>query len=104
MKIAVKWQGERGLDFFLRNESRYRATLDIIRKIHENEPLRFTQMRDLIGINWVLYVRQVLVPEGYVGTKGRGIYFITQKGHELVMDLENKYKEDKMKILYGRVL
>jgi len=108
MRERYSW-GEKGrsLHFFLKNEARYRMTLKIIRHIHENEPVRFTVLRDTLGMHWIYFIREVLFPEGLLSVKKVGRtaeYRVTPKGHEFILELENKYKEEKLNHLYGRVL
>lgn len=108
MRARYSW-GEKGrsLHFFLKNESRYSTTMKIMRTVQENDGIRFSALKDMVGLHWIYFIREVLMPEGYLTVKKNGLvarYYVTPKGYEFMLELENKYKEEKMKHLYGHVL
>jgi hypothetical protein len=118
----MKRKGEMvGLNYFFKTEDRMRATVDTLRYLEGKgvNGVTFSTMKDDLGKHRVEYVGKVLIPNGYVRKQTRfrkqmresGMYYqrtvkyyLTSEGEDLILELENKYKEHKMKALYGRIL
>lgn len=112
----------RGIHFFLKTQDRVNMTLGILRyfEARGENGVTYSEMKKAMpSTTRFMFVTQVLVPSGFVTKKLRykkkqGIkdfyykqtmrYYITSEGQDFIMELENKYKELKMKHLYGRVL
>ena len=112
------------LNYFFKHEERVQKALDVLRYLDakgSNGVTYSTMRRDLTDRRRE-FIRDVMIPHGYARKQIRfrkqervkGCrhsyyqrivkYYITPEGEDLILDLENKYKEHKMKALYGRIL
>ena len=119
--VARREKVERGMSFFFHSKARVQMTLDILVYLDSKGPngVTFSELRkDQPQHRWE-FIIDVLIPNGYARKAekyrkkiGKNTeyyrkyvkYYITPEGEDFMLELENKYKEHKMKALYGRIL
>ena len=112
---------ERGLNYFFKTEDRAQMTFAILRYLEgkgENG-VTYSNMRKDLTARRIEFITNVLIPNGYAKkqvrfrrqVRNRGEYYqrtvkyyLTSEGEDFILDMENKYKEHKLKALYGRIM
>lgn len=108
----------RSVSTFLKDQRTYRAVMDILVFMNElgDEGIQYTKLRENMGVHRIKFILKQLIPQGYLRVDRRmkriqdrydrlvQYYVITPQGQNLMEELENKYKEETMKHLYGRVI
>lgn len=116
--FRVEEEEGRSLSIFLKDPRTYRAVMDVLVFMNElgEEGIRYTKIRESMGVHRIKFILQYLLPDGYLRVDKRmqrvddrydklvQYYVITPEGQALMTELENKYKEEIMKHLYGRVI
>lgn len=112
---------ERGLNYFFKTEARVKMTFDVLRYLEAKgeNGVTFSNLDRDMTKNRLAFISGILIPNGYAKKAVRFRkqlrdgkpyyqrtvkYYITSEGEDFILDLENKYKEHKMKTLYGRIL
>lgn len=112
-----------GLNYFFKTEDRVRMTFLVLNYLEDkgSNGVTFSNLKKDLGKGRIDFIGRVLIPNGYVRKAVRFRrqmrpnsvqqyyqrtvkYYITPEGEDFILDLENKYKEHKMKALYGRIL
>lgn len=111
------------MGFFFASSDRVRMTFDILAYLDSKgaNGVTYSTLKQDHAQHRREFITDVLIPSGYARRQERYRrqvrknngnqyyqrivkYYITPEGEDFMLDLENKYKEHKMKALYGRIL
>lgn len=103
------------MNFFVKTTPRFRMTLDILKYLQQKgaNGATYTTMKKSFSTSRITFISKVLIPNGYVKkmVKYRKPsyqkvikYYLTSEGEDFILELENNYKEVRMKALYGRII